>query len=182
MVIPTGSYGFADDFGFSSRLRIDGALDDLRLEAGTRERAGTIAASYAKALDEKTVDDLVAELDPLLTNGQFLDVLLALDNRTNKAKETINGALIVAVKSEVVTTERGKEMLRRIGGYGLSVQQQMAAEAAVERFDRRVRLGEAERTELLAQLKDVLSDEERENLGAALARRPVVASGGVRVF
>ena len=181
--IVSGRYVFAEDVGQTSRLRIEGALDDLRLEAGTRERAGTVAASYAKALDEKTVADLIAELDPLLTTGQFLDVVLALDGRGSNVEETINGALVVEVKRDVVTTGRGKDLLRRIAAYGLSVQQQMAAEAAVERYDRRIRLGEAERAELLAQLKDLLNDEDRENLGAALARRPVVSAGsGVRMF
>ena len=182
VILIGGAYAFAEDLGLSSRLRIEGAVDDLRLEATTRERARAIAASFAKALDEKTVADLIAELDPLLTNGQFLDVVLAVDGRGRQAAETINGELVVAVKRDVVKTPRGKELLRRIGGFGLSVQDQIAAEAAVERYDGRVRLGEAERTELLDQLKDLLSDEERENLGAALARRPVVSAGGVPVL
>ena len=183
VIIIPGSYVFAEDAGLSSRLRIEGALDDLRLETGTRERARAIAASYAEALEEKTVADLIAELDPLLTTGQFHDVVLALDDRRTEAVETINGALIVAVKREVVKTARGKDLLKRIGGYGLSVQQQMGAEAAVERYDSRIRLGEPERAELLGQLKDVLGDEERENLGAALARRSVVSSGSrARMF
>jgi hypothetical protein len=179
VIIISGPYVFAEDVGLSSRLRIEGALDDLRLEAATRKHAGTIAASYAQALEEQTVADLIVDLDPVLTTRQLLDVTQALDDRRARAVETINGRLIVAVKHDVVTTERGKDLLRRIGGYGLSVQQQMAAEAAVERYDVRIRLGEAERTELLDQLKDLLGDEEREDLGAALARRPVVPSGNV---
>lgn len=179
VIIISGPYVFAEDAGLSSRLRIEGALEDLRLETGTRERATAIAASYAEALEDKTAADLILELDPVLTTDQFLDVVLALDDRRFKARETMNGALVVAVKREVVTTERGRDLLRRIGGYGLSVQQQMAAEAAVERYDSRIRLGAPERAGLLEQLKDVLGDEERENLGAALARRPVVASGSI---
>jgi hypothetical protein len=179
-IIIAGRYGFGDDIGLSSRIK--GALDDLRLEAGTRERAGAIAASYAEGLEDKTAADLAVELDPVLTTPQVFDVLLALNGRPDKARETINGELVVAFKREVVTTERGKDLLRRIGGYGLSVQQQMAAEAAVERYDGRIRLGEAERAELLDQLKDVLGVEERENLGAALARRPIVATGSRVIF
>src|SRR5262245_42524369 len=34
-----GGYGFGDESSFSSRLHIEGALDDLRLSAATRERA-----------------------------------------------------------------------------------------------------------------------------------------------
>ena len=146
VIVIGGVYGFADENELSSRRRIEGALDDLRLATATRERAKAIAASYAKALDEETVADLIAELDPLLTNGQFLDVVLAVDGRGRQAAQTINGELVVAVKRDVVKTPRGKELLRRIGGFGLSVQDQIAAEAAVERYDGRVRLGEAERT------------------------------------
>ena len=92
--------------------------------------------------------DLMVELDPVLTAGQLVDVAQALDNRRGKAIETINGRLVVAVKQAVVTTERGRDLLRRIAAYGLSVEQQMAAEAAVERYDGRIRLGEAERAGL----------------------------------
>jgi hypothetical protein len=177
VIIISGPYVFAEEVGQTSRLRIEGALDDLRLEAGTRTRAGAVAASYAEALDEKTVADLIAELDPLLTTDQFLDMVLALNGRGSRILETINGELVVAVKRSVVTTGRGRDLLRRIAAYGLTAQQLMAAEAAVERYDGRIRLGQAERTELLDQLKDLLSDEERENLGAALARRPLVSAG-----
>ena len=47
----------------------------------------------------------------------------------------------------------------------------------IEKFKTRLRLGtEPDRTPLLAQLKGILSAEELENYGAALARRPVVAN------
>jgi hypothetical protein len=179
VIILSGSYLFADEIEFSSRLRIEGALDDLRLGAATRERAGAVAASYAEALEEKTAAELIGALDEVLETSQLLDVVLALGDRRDRAVETINGALVVAVKAGSVTTERGKDLLRRIAGYGLSVQQQMAAEAAIERYDARIRLGEPERGELLAQLQDLLGEEERENLGAALARRPVVPADGM---
>ena len=150
VIIISGSYVFAEDLGFSSRLRIEGALDDLRLEPSTRQRARTIAASYAATLEEQTTADLIVDLDPVLSTNQLLDVSRALEDRRMRAIETINGRLVVAVKHDVVTTALGKELLRRIGGYALSVQQQLAAEAAVERFDSRIRLGQAERAELMA--------------------------------
>jgi hypothetical protein len=50
----------------------------------------------------------------------------------------------------------------------------------LDEYKLRTRLGrEADRVELLAQLQDVLSAGELEDFGAALARRPVVANGGV---
>ena len=46
--------------------------------------------------------------------------------------------------------------------------------AAVERFNERVRPGDAERSALLKQVRSVLNDEERDNFRAALERRPLV--------
>jgi hypothetical protein len=59
----------------------------------------------------------------------------------------------------------------------LPAPQNEQARAAVEEYKIRVRLGsEAERSELMARLKDVLNDDELENYDAALQRRPVVAN------
>ena len=52
------------------------------------------------------------------------------------------------------------------------------AHKAIDQFKTRLRLGdELDRAGLLARLKTILSPEELQNYGAALARRPVVANG-----
>ena len=73
----------------------------------------------------------------------------------------------------------GPDLTMLINGFDLPPEQTKHALAAFDGFKERIRPGDAERTELLAELKDVLNDEERDNFGAALQRRPLVKSGGV---
>ncbi len=68
-------------------------------------------------------------------------------------------------------------LTRQLERMALPATQDEQARAAVEEYKNRVRLGsEAERSELMARLKDVLNGEELENYNAALQRRPVVAN------
>jgi hypothetical protein len=53
---------------------------------------------------------------------------------------------------------------------------------AVERFRSRLRPGNEERAALMETMKGILSGEERDNLRAALERRPLVKSGVPAVF
>jgi hypothetical protein len=63
--------------------------------------------------------------------------------------------------------------------YGLSPSELQRATAAIDRYNTRLRLGDgAGRDELLAELSAILTEEERGNFGAALARRPVVPKAG----
>jgi ferric-dicitrate binding protein FerR (iron transport regulator) len=65
--------------------------------------------------------------------------------------------------------------------YRLAPPQHQQALAAVERYKTRLRLSDEGRSELLGKLTGILSREERDNMRAALERRPVVASGGITV-
>ena len=66
-----------------------------------------------------------------------------------------------------------------INSFALPPDQTKLALAAFDGFKERIRPADADRAALLAELKDVLSDEERENFGAALQRRPLVKAGGI---
>jgi hypothetical protein len=61
-----------------------------------------------------------------------------------------------------------------ISGFALPPDHARIALAALDGFKERIRPADADRAALLDELKGVLSDEERENLGAALQRRPLV--------
>jgi hypothetical protein len=61
-----------------------------------------------------------------------------------------------------------------INSFALPPDQTKLALAAFEGFKDRLRPAGADREALLDELKNVLSDEERENFGAALQRRPLV--------
>ncbi|HET9385315.1 MAG TPA: hypothetical protein VFO67_09220, partial [Gemmatimonadales bacterium] len=60
--------------------------------------------------------------------------------------------------------------------------QRLKAMAGVERFKARLRPGNEERAALMEAMKGILSDEERDNLRAALERRPLVKSRAPLAF
>jgi hypothetical protein len=49
---------------------------------------------------------------------------------------------------------------------------------AIDRYKARLRLGDADRNALLEPMKDLLNDEQRDDLRAALTRRPLVKNEG----
>jgi hypothetical protein len=71
--------------------------------------------------------------------------------------------------------------LASVAAYHLTAEQTSQARAALERFNSRRRLGDAERSVLLDRMAGILSNEERDDFRAALERRPVVKAGsGIR--
>jgi hypothetical protein len=179
-----GNYGFADEFDVSfssSRSHIEGAIEDLRLDGPVEQRALAVATAFADALEDSAAATLLDELDDLLTADQVADFSEALENQGT------NGHTMTHVKDVTLTAGRriaflGTDLAHRLDQYGLAPQQKSAARAAVERYKARLRPGEVERSLLLDRLQDVLSDEARDDLRAALERRPVVQRGGVIFF
>jgi hypothetical protein len=203
-----GNYSFADEVGQTSRMHIEGAIDDLRLTAATKERALVAARTYMDTLEITAAGDLMEELSPLLTSEQLAEVKTLLE-RQPQGKNGINLVLAKkepaggseALKSAVLKVE-GREIVAniaeldnsvrlvkvfsaamrmnlatRVEHYDLAPAQKRQALDAVERYNARVKLRDVERSELLATMRDILGDEERDNLRAALDRRPLVASG-----
>jgi hypothetical protein len=170
----SGGYGFADEVGFSStRSHIVGALDDLGLPATTREDAGAIAAAFMDALEADASANLMNELDTVLTPDQLNEFRIALD-RPDQRRAVFITREPGGVQRMVI--QGGLE--RKIELFSLKQEDKKEALAAVDRYKARLRLGDADRTALLAPMKALLSDEQCDNLGAALARRPLVKNGG----
>jgi hypothetical protein len=178
-----GGYTFGDQISLSTRPHVDGALDDLRLPALTREQAQAIVTPFMEKLEADATEALVADLHFVLTVSQLTSLRTQIDRQLS-SQPTKN--LGPGGPTQVVRSADGKafqifmggsDLRQRINGFALPPEQTKQALAAFERFKERIRPGDAERSQLLAQLKDVLSDEERENYGAALARRPLVKSG-----
>jgi hypothetical protein len=59
-----------------------------------------------------------------------------------------------------------------------NAKQPVEATDAIKTFKERQQLSESDRAQLLAELENVLTLEERDDLNAALARRPVVKNAG----
>jgi hypothetical protein len=174
-----GGYTFGDQISLSTRPHVDGALDDLRLPALTREQAQAIVTPFMTKLETDATEKLVADLHFVLTVSQLTALRMQIERQLSGRPGT--GAPNHVVRSSDGKTFQifmgGPDLSQRINAFGLPAEQTKQALAALESFKERIRPGDAERSELLAQLKDVLNDEERDNFGAALARRPLVKSG-----
>jgi hypothetical protein len=181
-----GGYSFGDDVGLSSRTHIEGALEDLRLASDKKERALPIVSAYVDTVEQAATADLIRQMEPLLSPQQLLTFTtdlnaeqrrqLMLKSDTGERRVVTLGHTI-DVSSGFVMRARG-DLARRVEAMQLGAPKDEQARQAIEQFKSRIRLGsEPERSALLAQLKDILSAEELDDYGAALGRRPVVASG-----
>ena len=169
-----GGYSFGDDAGLSSRMHIEGALEDLRLASDQKDRALPIVRAYVDTVEQAAKADLISQMERLLSPPQLaaITAMLNADQRGEPTLKTNTGERRVFVMNV-----RG-DLATRVTAMQLVAPRDEQARKAIEQFKMRTRLGnELDRAGLLAQLKDILNDEERDNYGAALARRPVVANG-----
>jgi hypothetical protein len=170
----TGGYTFGDQVGVSSRMHIEGAIDDLRLASDTKDRALFVARTFVDAREADVTAKLMSELEGVFTSDQLARFKTAVtDQRVGR---------VIALASPNDTTLRvflaGTNGGSRFDADGLAPAQKAQAIDAIARFTG-FRLGDADRSELLDQMKGILNDEERDNLRAALERRPLVKSGVV---
>ena len=168
-----GGYSFGDDAGLSSRTHIEGALEDLRLASDKKDRALPIVRAYVDTVEQAAKAALISQMERLLSPPQ-LATFTALLNADQGRQLTLRNN---EGTRQVFINVRG-DLARRVEAMRLAAPTDEEARKAIDQFKTRTRLGnELDRAGLLAQLKDILSDEERDNYGAALARRPVVANG-----
>lgn len=173
---PVGSYTFGDQFSLSSRSHVNGALDDLRLSAETRERAGAIVAVFMQKLEADAIEALVADLHFVMTVTQLTSFRSAIERQLSDQPHMPSQVMRANGTTFQILT-RGPDLTQRINGLGLPPAQTSQALATFASFKERIRPGEAERSALVEKLKDILSDEERDDFRAALERRPLVKSG-----
>jgi|SRR5687767_2334154 len=169
-----GGYSFGDDAGLSSRTHIEGALEDLRLASDKKDRALPIVRAYVDTVEQAAKADLLSQMERLLSPEQLIVVstVLNADQHRQLTFKTTTGD-----RQVFVMNARG-DLAARVDAMHLGAPKDEQARKAIDQFKTRIRLGnEPDRSALLAQLQDILSDEERDNYGAALARRPVVANG-----
>jgi len=175
----SGGYGFADEGGVSSsstRSHIDGALDDLGLAGTTRQDAGAIATAFMDALEADASANLMKDLGRVLNAAQIVEMRTALDQPDQ------NRRFFIARQPDGLTRFVVQGRLEaQIEQFGLKQDDKRAALAAVEQYKVRLRLNDADRVALLEPMKDLLTGEQRENLQAALARRPLVKNDAMRV-
>ena len=185
-----GRYGFGDGFGFDSKLHIDGAIDDLRLAGDARRKAFEIANAFQAGSTARATDDLMASMTKVLTADQLADFKREFEGQP-KAVPAIQVGSVMFFGANAQESAGQKLVLTRVRGggfnpsqtiqkYGLTPAAHAKAMDAAVRYQERLlgRLIEEDRQALLTELRTVLDDQQRDDLRAALERRPLVKQGG----
>jgi hypothetical protein len=175
-----GGYTFGDQVSLSTRSHVEGALDDLRLPASTHQRALAIVRPFMDRLEADASAALLKEVEGVMPPAQFNAFKSAIERQMSA--HVPSGPAITRPDGFEVSNfvfRRGADPALIINAFGLPAERARAAQAAFDGFKARIRPGDADRAALLSELKDLLSEEERENFGAALQRRPLVKAGGV---
>jgi hypothetical protein len=171
-----GGYTFGDQFELSSRSHALGALDDLRLPASTQEHALTVVKLFIDSLEARATAVLLKDLESLLSEDQLARLRMAVDRQLAMRPTTVSRPDGTSVRQFFTASpDLGSAMIIQSQ---LPRWQNALALEALRAFKDRLRPGDAERTALVDLLQGILSDEERENFLAALARRPLVKAGG----
>jgi hypothetical protein len=166
-----GGYTFGDQVSLSTRSHVEGALEDLRLEAPTAARALGIVRPFMDRLEADASAVLLKELEGVLPPKQLDAFRRMLDRQMSSP------AARVVTRPDGSTARffmMGPDPRLMISGFALPPEQVRIALAAMDGFKERIRPAAADRAALLDELMGVLSDEERENFDAALQRRPLV--------
>jgi len=174
----SGGYGFADEVGFSSsRSHINGALDDLGLPQQARQEADAIASAFMDALEADASANLMKDLGSVLNGAQLAEFRNALDH-PDQNRRFFMSRQAGGVGQRLVMQSTLDVQLEK---FGLKPDDKRYAMAAVDQYKSRLRLSDADRSALLEPMKDLLSNQQREDLQAALARRPLVKNtvGGI---
>jgi hypothetical protein len=173
-----GGYTFGDQVSLSTRAHVEGALDDLRLTPIAHRQALAIVRPFMDRLEADATAALVQELEGQMSSAQLDRFKMVLDRQMSGSNMPIQLKRPDGTQFNVFRTF-GLDLAQVVNSFALPPDQTNTAIAAIERFKARIRPADTDRSALLAELKDVLSDEERENFGAALQRRPLVKAGGM---
>jgi hypothetical protein len=171
-----GRYMIGADADVSSRLHLEGAIDDLRLEAARKDQALAIVRTFTDAREAEAKAELFATMQGILNPDQMAAFTAMFDQQGRLAERAAQLAKVDQhVRVILSSVDRRVAMLR------LSPELNSRATAALKEFRSRQRPSEADRAELGRQLAPILTGEESENFLAAIARQPVVAASGFGV-
>jgi hypothetical protein len=191
--IQPGRYGFGDGFGFDTKLHIEGAIDDLRLAGDARQKAFEVAKAFQDSRIARAKEDLMATMTKVLTADQLADFTRAVESQTMSVPAVqvgdvmFFGATPHESAGQPLVRARVRSVAfdpsRTIQNYELAPAAKKQALEAAERYQERMlgRLLDEDRQALVAQLHGVLDAQQRDDLRAALERRPLVKQGPTTV-
>jgi hypothetical protein len=187
-----GRYAFGDSSGFDTSRHIEGALDDLRLAGDVRRKASEVARTFLGGADDRALKTLLATLEQLLSQEQLQDFRAAMSGTTVNvpAFRGPDGVTFFGARPDdtaglervmVPMRTRSLDLASYIERFELAPRPKQQAVEAIRQFTSRnpSRLSDTERLALVEQFRGLLTDEQRDDLRAALERRPLVqVSGG----
>lgn len=168
------SYGFGDTSGsLSTRTHIRNTIEDLKLAPQTSEEAWRIANLFVDQLENTARARLRTGMAGMVTEEQ----LAQFEGDAFSQGTQSLGMFISARDGAAQMLAIGAQGRVLLGRTRFTPEQVTAATPVIRAFNAELRLDEARRSALVAELADVLTDEESNNFSAALARRPVVQTG-----
>jgi hypothetical protein len=177
-----GRYMMGSDTDVSSRRHLEGALDDLRLEAERKDPALAIVRTFNDTREAEAEAQLLEVMRSVLSPEQLTTFTAALERQGRGGVQTVMRRLSAdGSPQRIVQFMFGADVERRVAMFKLQPEANSRAVAALEHYRSRMRLSEADRVELGRRLASVLTTEESENFLAAIARQPVVAANGFTV-
>jgi hypothetical protein len=167
-----GRYGFRDDMiQESSQLRIDDALDDLRLAGPTRAQADGIVQSFMNERQQDAAAVFIQKMAAVLAPEHVATLEAALN--ANSGLQTVGSGNRLRLN-----LFSGKRTLAQIE---VPMSETARVAKAVTEYRLRLSLGDAERVALAEEMRGVLTDEQRDDFRAAMARRTIMKTAGASV-
>ena len=183
----SGGWGFGGGFDFDTSKRIDDALEDLRLASDTRQKARDLVKTFIADADANAEGDLQAALARVLSKEQLEEFRTADGVQTVSVPAVVRDGVTFfgARPEEAAGQERVMVRLRlvppvdlevRIENFALDADRKQQALAAIRQFKSHVtgRVSDGEIPALLEEFRGLLTDVQRDDLRAALGRRPIV--------
>jgi hypothetical protein len=179
----SGGYGFGDISGLSSRNHIENSIDDLRLAPDASREAKRIAAAFVEEFEGAAAANLRYALAPVLPEQQLAQLEASLNRSKGIALQMpvivrITSSSASGAASQPVSVTTAAAVTTTAARQKLTADQLKAVAVAADTFRAEQQFDDARRFELVARLGDVLTEEEGENLRAALTRRPLVKGPG----
>ena len=187
--LPISTYGFGGSLQQDTLLHIEGAIDDLRLAAGVRDDAMAIARQFQAGAAPRAKQALFTALSELLPPERFDAFKREFEGTVVTVPAFQSGGTMFfgansqdlalhKLTSTTVMLNRGRAT-NRVDTEGLDPETQQRVARAVQEFSATPRgeLTDYDRRELIAQLAHLLDDQQRDDLRAALERRPLVKQG-----
>ena len=174
-----GSYVVGPNAEVSSRLHLEGAIDDLRLEAARKATALGIVTTFSQALDTNAQAELLDVLKEILTPEQLTTFTRTLEQeRRMGAQRVVSFVTSPDQPAKIVRFGSLALSERSVATFKLGPEANGRAIEALKQYRSRLRPNETDRVELGRQLASVLTDEESQDFLAAIARQPVAEAGG----